>query len=57
MVTYGSAAATIRVNRAADAALAWAVAPSVAPSVSFASFAAKPKHQTMPTASTGVAMN
>jgi hypothetical protein len=53
MVTYGSAAATIRVNRAADAALAWAAGSSV----SFASFAAKPKHQTMPTASTGVAMN
>jgi hypothetical protein len=53
MVTYGSAAATILVNRAADAALAWAAAPS-----DFAaSFTAKPKHQTMPTASTGVAMN
>lgn len=56
MVTYGSAAATIRVNRAADAAhFVWAVAPSLA----FAAieFAAKPKHRTMLTASTGVAMN
>jgi len=53
MVTYGSAAATILVNRAADAALVWAVVPSI----EAASFAAKPKHRTMPTASTGVAMN
>jgi hypothetical protein len=53
MLTYGSAAATIRVNRAADAALVWAAASSG----SVASFTAKPKHQTMPTASTGVAMN
>lgn len=53
MITYGSAAAAIQVNRAADAALVWAVAPSI----TAASFAAKPKHRTMPTASTGVAMN
>jgi len=52
MVTYGSAAAAIRVNRAADAALVW-VADS---SITAAEFAAKPKHRTMPTASTGVAM-
>ena len=53
MVTYGSTAATILVNRAADAALVWAVVPSI----EAASFAAKPKHRTMPTASTGVAMS
>jgi hypothetical protein len=52
MVTYGSAATTIRVNRAADAALEWAIVSSI----SAADFAAKPKHRTMPTASTGVAM-
>ena len=56
MVTYGSAATTIRVNRAADAALAWAVAPSAVLTISAAEFVAKPKHRTMPTASTGVAM-
>jgi hypothetical protein len=56
MVTYGSAATAIRVNRAADAALAWAVAPSAVLTISAAEFVAKPKHRTMPTASTGVAM-
>ena len=51
MVSYGSGIATIRVNRAADAALAPIVAWADA-----AAFAAKPKHQTMPIASTGAAM-
>ena len=57
MVTYGSAAAAIRVNRAVDAALVWAAASSIVLSITAASFAAKPKHRTMPTASAGVAMN
>jgi hypothetical protein len=56
MVTYGSAGTAIRVNRAADAALVWAVAPSAVLTITAAEFAAKPKHRTMPAASTGVAM-
>ncbi len=56
MVTYGSAATTIRVNRAADAALVPSEALAAARSISAAEFVAKPKHWTMPTASTGVAM-
>jgi hypothetical protein len=60
MVTYGSAATTIRMNRAADAALVWALAPSavqiIGQIIGAAEFAAKPKHRTMQAASTGVAM-
>ena len=56
MVTYGSAAATIRVNRAVDAARVWALVPSAVQNIGAAEFAAKPKHRTMRTASTGVAM-
>lgn len=55
MVSYGSAATTIRVNRAADAALAWVAESSVAQVIP-AVFADKPKHRTMLAASTGVAM-
>jgi hypothetical protein len=55
MVTYGSATATIRVNRAADAALAWGIASSAALFIP-AVFTDKPKHWTMPAASTGAAM-
>jgi len=52
MVTYGSAATTIRMNRAADAVLVWAAVQAIGA----AEFAAKPKHRTMQAASTGVAM-